>query len=301
MAVRHREWLAGIRIIASQAGSSRRLDIVIEIPEAQTLAHQMRDCFVGKKILTTVAAQSPHGFAFYLGDPLSYASLLDGVTITGAEAHGGRPELQAEDICLSFGEGVNVRMYNSEASLPKKHQLLLGFDDGRFLCCTIQMYGSMEAFLEGTNENFYYLVGKEKISVLSDEFDLAYFQSLLDDEARKGSAKAFLATQQRIPGLGNGVVQDILWQAGIHPKAKMSNLSEADVERLYNQVKTVLADMTNAGGRHTEKDLYGNPGGYQVVLCKDAIGQPCPRCGTIIQRMAYLGGNVYVCEGCQKL
>lgn|GEM_PF-2077218 len=30
--------------------------------------------------------------------------------------------------------------------------------------------------------------------------------------------KAFLATEQRIPGLGNGVLQDILWTARIHPK-----------------------------------------------------------------------------------
>jgi formamidopyrimidine-DNA glycosylase len=42
------------------------------------------------------------------------------------------------------------------------------------------------------------------------------------------SAKAFLATEQRIPGLGNGVLQDILFTAGIHPKRKMAAISEEE-------------------------------------------------------------------------
>lgn len=117
----------------------------------------------------------------------------------------------------------------------------------------------------------------------------------------KLSAKAFLATEQRIPGLGNGVLQDILWSARIHPKRKMSEISSQAVDAMYEAVKGVLAQMTAQGGRDTERDLFGNPGGYQTVLSKNTVGKPCPVCGTRIQKEPYMGGSIYVCEGCQRL
>lgn len=71
------------------------------------------------------------------------------------------------------------------------------------------------------------------------------------------SLKAFLATEQRIPGLGNGVLQDILYEAGMHPKRKLKSLSDTDIKTLYDSVKGTLKVMTDSGGRDTEKDLAG--------------------------------------------
>jgi formamidopyrimidine-DNA glycosylase len=123
----------------------------------------------------------------------------------------------------------------------------------------------------------------------------------LNQETPKLSAKAFLATEQRVPGLGNGVLQDILWTARIHPKRKMATLSEKDVDAMFQAVKQVLAEMTAQGGRDTERDLFGHPGGYQTVLSRNTVDTPCPACGTIIRKEAYLGGAIYYCAGCQKL
>jgi len=53
------------------------------------------------------------------------------------------------------------------------------------------------------------------------------------------------------------------------------------------------------GGRDTEVDLYGAPGGYTPILDRRAKGVPCPDCGTPIQKISYLGGSCYVCPGCQ--
>ena len=51
----------------------------------------------------------------------------------------------------------------------------------------------------------------DRIGALSDAFTLDYFKSLIDEATLKLSVKAFLATEQRIPGIGNGVCQDILF------------------------------------------------------------------------------------------
>ena len=78
------------------------------------------------------------------------------------------------------------------------------------------------------------MVAKSKPSPLSKEFDEAYFEELsLANELQKLSVKAFLATEQRIPGLGNGVLQDILWKAKLHPKRKMNTLSGEEKAVMY--------------------------------------------------------------------
>ena len=70
---------------------------------------------------------------------------------------------------------------------------------------------------------------------------------------------------------------------------------------LYQAIRETLADMTHAGGRDTEKDLYGNFGGYQTRLSKNTAGTVCKRCGNTINKEAYMGGSIYFCEGCQKI
>jgi len=99
------------------------------------------------------------------------------------------------------------------------------------------------------------------ISPLSQEFDRLYFDGLLVSAKPDLSVKAFLATKQRIPGLGNGVLQDILFYAGIHPKKKIGSLSENEKERIFLNIKEVLSEMTRLRGRDTEKDIWGQPGG----------------------------------------
>ena len=57
--------------------------------------------------------------------------------------------------------------------------------------------------------------------------------------------EAFLATEQTIPGLGNGVLQDILYNARIHPKTRIHSLSAGQKEELYHQIKSTLQEMYN--------------------------------------------------------
>ena len=282
---------------------------MIEIPEANTLMRQLNETVVGFRITNAVAGAYPHGFAWFSDNHAEYGAMLYNKTIKKAVSYGGRPELQIEDMILSFCDGVNIRYFEAGAKRPEKHQMLLEFDNGSAIVCTVQMYGGIFCFPEVRNEqqgklagslsDFYYQVAKEKPSPLSDEFDEKYFESLLTEKSRKLSAKAFLATEQRIPGLGNGVLQDILWKAQIHPKRKMNTIADRELEGLYNIVKSVLAEMTDKGGRDTEKDLFGNNGGYITVMSKKNENKACPVCGNLIKRMAYLGGNVYVCNSCQ--
>lgn len=275
---------------------------MIELIEAKVLAEQMNAVVRGKRISNVITLQSPHKFAFFQGDPEDYEGLLKGKVIGQASPNGGQLKVEIEDLIFVFGDGVNLQYHEMNAKRPVKHQLLLEFEDGSALSGSVQMYGFLLCINEKEFDNPYYLVAKEKPSPLTKEFDQTYFMGILTAKsAEKLSAKAILATEQRIPGLGNGVLQDILYQAGIHPKRKVGTFTESEKGQLFKSIKNTLQEMVDQGGRDTEKDLFGNRGGYKTKLSKHTAGKPCPICGHTIMKEAYLGGSIYYCEGCQPL
>ena len=177
---------------------------------------------------------------------------------------------------------------------------MIEFKNGGYLVFSVAMYGGIMAFREML-DNVYYTGSLNSVSPLSNAFDESYFGKLFSGVTKDLSMKAFLSTEQRIPGLGNGVLQDILFNAGLHPKSKMSTLSDFNKEELYHSLKVTLNKMTDRGGRDTEKDFYGEPGGYKTLLSKNTYKDPCPNCGETIVKQAYMGGAVYYCPECQIL
>jgi len=274
---------------------------MIELPEAFTLAKQLEQVFKGKTIVSAVANTSPHGFAWYTDDPALYNNKLAGRKITGTTYYAGRPEMHADGMIISFLDGVRFRHLKEGEKRPDKHQLLMEFDDGSALVCTVQMYGGMLLYDGTPVDDFYYNVCKEKPSPFEKAFSKEYYCRLFDDIKKSLSVKGLLATEQRIPGLGNGVLQDILFNARLHPKRKAISLSDDERDRLYNSILSTLKDMRDGGGRNTEKDLFGEPGGYKTILSNKTLAYPCRVCGSGLKREAFLGGNIYFCPGCQIL
>jgi len=274
---------------------------MIEIPEAIVISRQMNETIAGKRIKNAVAASSPHKFAWYYGDPSEYDGLLRDHTIKSAAPCNGRVEIDAQGAALHFGDGAILRFYEAGEKLPDKHQLLITFYDGTALVGTVAMYGGLWAYpAGGMDDDSYYKAAKKAIPPLSDGFDYDYFLTLFNEKTEKMSAKAFLATEQRIPGLGNGVLQDILLNAKINPKKKMNTLSDGQRRGVFDSIKSTLSAMTDRGGRDTEQDLLGNAGGYKTKLSRNNTLLVCPDCGGTVKKEAYMGGSVYYCESCQE-
>lgn len=273
---------------------------MLEIPESLTIARQLNNTVKGKRIAEVETEHTKHSFAWYEGEPGEYSAKMSGRIMGEAHGIGSMVEVELGEYRFVLGDGTNLRFFRAGEKLPDRYQTRILFEDGDSLICSVQMYGSMFLFKPSEYDNFYYWVGKEKPMPGTEDFDYTYFKSLREAAAGSLSVKAFLATEQRIPGLGNGVLQDILLEAGLHPKRKTGTLREEEWKRLYEAVLNVLKEMTKMGGRDTERNLFGEAGGYRTKLSKKTNGKPCVYCGNIIRKASYLGGTIYFCPECQK-
>lgn len=94
--------------------------------------------------------------------------------------------------------------------------------------------------------------------------------------------KARLLDQERIAGLGNLLVDEILWRAGIAPTTSAHRLRGARLDRLFAHLEETVTELTARGGSHT--------GDLQAA--RDARGA-CPRCGVAL-RVSTVGGRTTV-------
>jgi len=173
------------------------------LPEAIVLSRQISDSLSGRTICEAVAAQSPHKFAWYSGDPAAYSDRLERLTVTGSESHGGHVWVGLDSgASLIFGEGACLKHFGANEPAPKKHQLLLVFDDETKLVVTVQMYAFLGLHDGSEPLNPYIERGILGPNPLAEEFDLdAFCEMVARADNGKLSVKALLATEQRSPGL----------------------------------------------------------------------------------------------------
>lgn len=273
---------------------------MIEIPESYSLSKQLNHKIKGKKIISVITNSSPHKFAFYNEDPKEYNDILKGKVINNIKSFGGYIEIEADDAIIILAEGANIRYFLENEKIPEKHQLFIKFNDCSAITVTTRMYALIHVSLaKDYIPNEYYTVAKEKPSPLSKKFTKSYFNNLILGFKPNTTLKSFLATKQRIPGLGNGTLQDILFNSKLHPKSIIKNLTIDDEERLFLSIKETLKKMSEEYGRNTEKTIYGSLGKYETILSNKTFKNPCPVCGDTINKESYLGGTIYYCPTCQ--
>ncbi len=274
---------------------------MIELPEARIIAKDLKSIILNKKIVNVDGNFTDHKFTFYYEDPDLYYEQLINKKITKIIERNYYVEIEIEDYKLILRDGANIRYYDDIDLCPDKSKFRIVFSDYSCLNVTTSMYCCIFVFKKDIDiNNLYYNLELNGIGALDPEFTFDYFQSLLNEKTLKLSTKAFLATDQRILGIGNGVVQDILFNANILPKRKMNTLNFEEIEKLYNSIIATIHKMIELGGRDTEKNIFSLPGRYKTILSSKTYKNPCPCCKGTITKENYLGGSIYYCSNCQK-
>lgn len=118
-------------------------------------------------------------------------------------------------------------------------------------------------------------------AVLSPQFTVDAVADFLR-RRRRAPIKAVLLMQERFPGIGNWMADEILWRAEIHPARPAGTLSAAEVRALWRQCRHVcrLALDAIAGcGSHLPPDLNVNIPGTWLFHHRWRKGGRCPKTG----------------------
>jgi formamidopyrimidine-DNA glycosylase len=273
---------------------------MIELPEAHTLATQMRKTLVGRAFLRPTLAEERPKFLFI---PPDFADRLIEREITDVSTRGKWifSRLDNGEI-LTLGEfGGRLHFHEAGTELPKNRHVTLALADGAALTLAIQMWGFLAVQTKEELAEHPY-AGTLGPSPVDDAFTLPRWNEMLDAYLRRENkpVKAFLTHEANVCGIGNGYLQDILFRSHLSPKRKVRNLDAGDRASLYHAIRDTIEEAVDLGGRDTERTLFGEPGGYVPLLDKRAKGQPCTRCETPIEKIQYLGGSCYLCPTCQS-
>jgi formamidopyrimidine-DNA glycosylase len=275
---------------------------MFELPEYTILAKQINKTLVGKKIKKGNLGNSPHKFVWYNRKHDEFTRLTQGKII-------GKARVQGRWLIIPFEPGFNlvlgecggkILFHPKETELPNKYHLWVEFEDGSSLTATTQIWGAMELYEKGKEQERQNIKGM-RITPVERTFTFKYFSGLVDEllEGKKRSTKSLLVQDQLIPGLGNASAQDILFRAHLLPQRSLAELSIGQRRDLYDSIVNTVREIIDKGGRNDETDLFGKPGGYIRLMDSKAAGKPCSECGTKIQKMQYLGGACYFCPKCQ--
>lgn len=189
-----------------------------------------------------------------------------------------------------------------EDSYNRFIHLIFYLDNGKMLAFSdLRKFGKMVLGRRKEIESLPELVnlGPEP---LSQEFKYEEFKKIILGEGRK--IKQALLDPKVVAGIGNIYSDDILWTAKIHPFRPANKIKEAELKNLWTAMRKVLAKAVKLRGTSTSdfRDTDGLEGGYtdhRVVYGRE--DEPCPRCGTKIQRKKIGGRSAHFCPKCQVL
>lgn len=185
-------------------------------------------------------------------------------------------------LVLHFGMTGFLRYFKDEEDDPGHNVIRIAFDNGYSL-----FYNSHRRLgvVEITDDPAGFIESKG-LAPDALRMDAAQFDDRL--KARRGHIKSVLMNQHAVAGLGNVYADEVLFQAGIHPRRKVRDLSTAERHRLRRALVTVLHKAIEAGA-----DPQRLPATF--LTPRRHAGAVCPRCGTALGVLKVGGRTAYYC------
>jgi formamidopyrimidine-DNA glycosylase len=262
---------------------------VPELPEMQALSERLAQVLVGQ----TFASAQPIQFAglkTYAPTPESLA----GKTITDVSRIG-------KYVVIAFDSGERILFHLSQAGrldveTPAKstrpRQGVVRFTTGDGTGILIKEFGTER------KAGWWVLAPGDDgpLERLGPEPGTPAFDELIRTNVEGRRIHTMLRDQKVVSGMGRGYTDDALWKAKLSPYATFKSLNADDRERLLEAIAFVMDD-----GLENERKIES---GYPTKKTKhwmvhNKYGQPCPVCGTTLERVSYASHEVTYCPTCQ--
>lgn len=199
---------------------------------------------------------------------------------------------------MHFGMTGDLDYYHSSLDRPRFARIVFHFTSGfnlGFLCPRkferVGLVNDIDAFLTAKK------IGPDGLTITLEELTLAV-------RRKKALIKPVLLDQSITAGLGNWIVDEVLFQAVIHPERMANSLTDEEMLRLHNAIKLVLETAI-----HYEATYRDFPNSFLIHVREwdnspydnGEAHQFCPRCGTRIERITVGGRTTFFCPNEQVL
>ncbi len=272
-----------------------------ELPEVETIVRSLRsggmtgdpvlnrqirsvDCFNSKTLI-------------FDGSSEQCSELLSGSHLLNIDRRAKYIRFQTESqwILIHLRMSGDLRCEADNGSALQPHdRLVIHFTDGMRLAFNdVRKFGRVWV----TNDPNAVLAGLG-IEPLSDEFTGDWLFRHL--EGRSRMIKTVLLDQSVIAGIGNIYADESLFDAGIHPKRPASGLTEKECRKLRDSIRKTLEHAIEQNGSSFDWAYKGGhfQNEFRVYHRK---GEPCPVCGTPIERIIVGQRGTHFCPHCQVL
>jgi formamidopyrimidine-DNA glycosylase len=133
---------------------------------------------------------------------------------------------------------------------------------------------------------------------LSEEFTAQTLYEHL--RSRQRLLKPLLLDQSFLAGLGNIYTDEALHRARLHPLVRSDSINREQAGALWAAIREVLQEGIQRQGASIDRVYRG--GGFQNYFrVYDRKGQPCPVCGTAVERLVVGQRGTHVCPSCQRI
>jgi formamidopyrimidine-DNA glycosylase len=273
---------------------------VPELPEVEITARGLASLLPGRRIAGVTNLDWERMLGGWRAD--DFAAALVGATVTGVDRRGKLVLVRLDRgraLAIHRKMSGNV-LFFSESTPPKPHtHAVLRFEDGaevhyvdprkfgRLRFCLDE--AAVAALVDG--------MGPEP---LGEELTSAELGARL--ARRSAPIKQALLDQGVVAGLGNIYADEALFLAGVSPFRPANRVSDAERERLIAAIRRVLTEAIGEGGTTfiSHVGALGEAGAYwDHRRVYGRTGQPCPVCGTPIERRVLGQRSTHSCPVCQ--
>ena len=285
-----------------------------EGPEVRTIVYELNEAIKDKQIDKIVFSNTDQKISSPITNT-ELATKLKAKIVKKVNRIGKYIDIELDDqthLVLHLLITGRLSFYNKDNNeIPKYFKASINFTDGTRLCLGDKRgWTKLKIMTTDEIENYNNFTDLG-IDVFSPEYTIENFSKALN---AKKPIYLVLMDQKIISGLGNIYVNEILFQAKVHPQKQAHTLDKEQVEDLYKIVKQIMEkafaekgttvksflDRTPSSvGWHT---LDGSEGGYYKYLkIFDKNGQECTICKSSIQKLQLGGRNAFYCPSCQPI
>jgi len=263
-----------------------------ELPEVETIARKLRPELVGKHI-TKADLLWPRTLA--TPTPVEFDKQIRGQEIVAVSRRAKYLNIQLSEFNLFVHLRMSGDLYiKEEKTAPEKHdRLILNLSNQTKLVFNDTRKFGRVWLVRDPDE----VIGKLGPEPLEDAFSTQMLYDRL--QARHRQLKPLLLDQSFLAGMGNIYTDEALHMARLHPLALSDSVNREQAEALWEAIRAVLQEGIRRNGASIDWVYRG--GEFQNYFrVYDRVGQPCPVCGTAIERLVVGQRGTHICPNCQR-